>query len=1192
MRPVEFRILGPLEVVDDAGEPVDLGGPKQRAVLTILLVERGRVVSVERLIERLWGDEPPSSAVGSLQAYVSNLRRALEPDRSAGAKASVLVTQAPGYRLDVPEDAVDVTRYERLVAEGEAALARGDVDRAASALRSARSLWRGAPLADVAYESFALGEVERLEELRLVGVEAWARTELLAGRHAAVVGELEALVMANPLRSQLRRDLMLALYRSGRQADALRVYKEGRAVLRDELGVEPDADLQALEEQILLQSPDLDWVPPAAAAGAGAGAGAHPPTQSESSARFGTGTPIVLEDRDTGPPLVGRDRELAVLDKALIESASGRGRIVLVAGEPGIGKTRLAEAVVERARARGSLVGWSRSFEAEGVPAFWPWVQIVRGVAERVADDALRGAAGTGAGEIARLVPELAPRLGVADPEPSTGRFAVYDAVSRLLVGLSAAAPIVVVLDDAQWADVASLRLLEYVAGEIRSARVLVVTAFREAEQGESLGATLATLAPLPHTERIAVGGLPEGDVGRIVAGVLDREPDAELVSVVAQRTGGNPFFVRELVRLIESGSGESDVVPPTVREVIDRRLARLPDAVRALLSAAAVAGREFDVRVAASVASLSEDDALDAIDDAVAARLVDEGDVIGRYAFAHALVQETIVASLSRTRRARLHAALADLLLPRAEAGHPELLPEVAHHALEGALPGREANAVALAAKAAGVAIRGLAFEDAADLCERALAIAGRLPDSDPVRFDLQLALGWARRDGGDDVAGRAALRDALETARRLDDADRFARASIGFSGSVWWSWWTDLGYVDADAVAALEEAVERLPTAPSRRRVEVLGRLASQLYFDPTARARREAASREAVDAARALGDDRTLANALVHRHAAIWEPGRPAERFEIAVELTEIGRRLRWPATQLLGHQLQYSAALERNDGREFEAQVVAADEFAARTAPHLRIHQDWAESMVALLRGDLAAAERIMNAVFESTARWDPAEAMRTWATHIGQLRYDQGRFAELVEPLRNLSSTEEVATGWQSGLVLMLAADGRVDEARAEWKALLAMEDAPDDSNLSWLFNDGLRAEAAYLLGDRDVAATLLDRLTPLLGLNIVLFTRELYAGPVSLCVGSLESCLERWPDAIAHLTQAVDETSALGARSWRARSLLRLGEALAASGDTASGQRAADVLAEARREAETLGMSALARRAAEVVPSS
>jgi predicted ATPase len=168
----------------------------------------------------------------------------------------------------------------------------------------------------------------------------------------------------------------------------------------------------------------------------------------------------VWEDRDTGPPLVGRDRELAVLDKALIESASGRGRIVLVTGEPGIGKTRLAEAVVDRARGRGSLVGWSRSFEAEGVPAFWPWVQIVRGVAERVADDILVAAAGAGAGEIARLVPELAPRLAVSEPDPSTGRFAVYDAVSRLLVGLSATAPIVVVLDDAQWADVASLRRL------------------------------------------------------------------------------------------------------------------------------------------------------------------------------------------------------------------------------------------------------------------------------------------------------------------------------------------------------------------------------------------------------------------------------------------------------------------------------------------------------------------------------------------------------------------------------------------------------------------------------------------------------------------------------------------------------------------------------------------------------------
>ncbi len=258
---IEFRLLGQVEAWRD-GSRVELGGRKQRAVLSALLVRAGRVVSQDQLIDDLWPDEPPARAAATVQVFVSNLRRALEPERPRGTPSTVLVTSAPGYVLSADPGAIDAHEFLRLVDEGRAALADEDADRAARLLARASALWRGPALADVADAPFAQAEAARLEELRLGCVEDRVDAELALGHHTGVVAELEQHVAAHPLRERARAQLVLALYRCGRQADALAGYATGRRILRDELGLEPGAPLQALHRSVLAQDPELAWAPP------------------------------------------------------------------------------------------------------------------------------------------------------------------------------------------------------------------------------------------------------------------------------------------------------------------------------------------------------------------------------------------------------------------------------------------------------------------------------------------------------------------------------------------------------------------------------------------------------------------------------------------------------------------------------------------------------------------------------------------------------------------------------------------------------------------------------------------------------------------------------------------------------------------------------------------------------------------
>jgi DNA-binding SARP family transcriptional activator len=741
-------MLGSLEVLD-GGRPLPLGRPKQRVVLAVLLVHANRVVGLDRLVEELWGEAAPPQAIGSLQAYVSHLRRLLDPGRSARTPARVLVSQPPGYRLVVAPEDLDAARFQALAAEGHRLLEAGEHARAAEALAEALGLWRGPVLADIADAPFAQAERARLEELRVVALEDRAAAELALGRHAMVAAELEQLAAAHPFRERLHGLRVLALYRSGRQAEALGAYQAASGLLRQELGIDPAPWLRRLEAEILNQAPELDWSP-----------ATGPPVDLPEPPPAGEPAPQAGGEW----PLVGREAQLAAFEATLAGASAGRGRVVLVAGEPGIGKTRLAEEVARRAAAGGFGVAWGRCHEGQGAPPFWPWVQVLRGVLAGAAPDRLQAVLGPSAPELAQLLPELAEVVEAAPAAPvldvEAVRFRLCHATTSALRRLAAGRPLLLVIDDLQWADAASLRLLTMLAGELGAARLLVVGTYRDVDgdRGGALADALATLARQPPVERMALGGLDRAEVARVIAAELGAEPDRRLVRLVHERTDGNPFFVVELVRLLGSerrldgkaataGAVVSPAVPVGVRDVLRRRLARLPEQTNAVLVVAAVAGRAFDLDTVQALTGLDDDAALEAIEAALLSGLVvEDPDAVGRFRFAHALVQEAIYEEVSRARRARLHARVGHALATRQDQHGGDLALELAHHFwLAASVEGAEAVLPYLLA-GADQALSRAAHEDAERQLERALEVLGTMrqsPERARSELGVQLRLG-----------------------------------------------------------------------------------------------------------------------------------------------------------------------------------------------------------------------------------------------------------------------------------------------------------------------------------------------------------------------------------------------------------------------------------------------------------------
>ncbi|MEV0810254.1 BTAD domain-containing putative transcriptional regulator [Micromonospora sp. NPDC050200] len=1099
---VLIRVLGSFGA-EVNGESVPLGGPRQRGVLALLVTARGQVVSVDRMIEDLWRGEPPSRALASLQAYVSNLRRLLEPGRPPRTPARLLVSASPGYALRLPPESVDAWRFEDLLDEARTFT---EPQAARARLAEALGLWQGPAFAEVADEAWAAAETARLNELRLVARELHVAAGLRTGDPAPVVPEAERLTRDEPLREEGWRLHALALWSSARQADALATLRRARATFADDLGLDPGPDLVALEEAILAQRIDIlrTAVPPPPHATPPHDASPHDARLHDASPHRATSHDATLH---RAASFVGREGELAALVSAAGEAAADGARVALVTGEAGLGKSTLLEHLGAQLERDGWLVAAGRCPEVDGAPPAWAWVEALRAVAAPVPP-----------GEFAEdLAPLLSDSMPV-DSDAAAGRFRLRRAVWGWLAAAATERPVAVVLDDLHWADTTTLELLGGGVG-VR-APILVVAAYRPDESEhltETLGA-LARTAPL----RIALPGLDGAAVAELVR--AESEADDATVAGIAERTGGNPFYVRESARLL-NGEGALvalSAVPEGVRDVLRRRLARLPDGAVPVLRLAAVAGRESPVDVLVQAADTGEDGVLDALDAGVITGLLDEPGP-GRVRFVHALVRDTLAADLSRLRAARMHARIAEALEGTGD------ITALAHHYARAGSP----KAVGYCVRAAELAEARYAHDVAATLLADAVANSAE-PEE---RINLFGRLLRAQIRAGAVAAARDTRRQAVELAESLGHDDLMIAAFTAWTEPTPWQA-RAYGTVDRPIVDRLGRLLKRTDLAPEVRS-RLLTAYADELAGedDPTVME----AAREALDLAT---DPRLRAAALqVLARASGGTPGQD----EAWRELLEIGLKHDLPVYRVTGLLNQATGAAAANDPATLREAVGEALRLA-RTyrMPEAVGVAEIALATLVLIEGRFAEAERLYTEATERMERAGSGHAAGFLRLALAAIWLNDGTLGDHLDEVCALHETFGPMVA--DLLALALHAAGRDDEAR---RARTSPGPSPIRPDFYFTFLTTLRAMAVTALNDTGpidsdaaeecYAALLPHRDGPPAGATSL----SLAVRPAAHTLGELALLLGRDDEAAAHFARAASIADRWNAPHWAAEARSR-----------------------------------------------
>ncbi len=1062
-------VLGSAQAVL-AGQPVDLGTRKQRALVAALAMGHGRPVSVDSIIDLLWPESPPPGVMGTLQAYVAGLRRALEPDRAARAPSSVLVTVAPGYALRVGEDDLDTARFDRAVSRAHRRLGqvtrlhetRGltqeeltavvqDVDRALGE-------WRGLPFLELEDAPSAVAERARLEELRLVALEVRAVAALELGQHATVAAELEALTGAYPLRERLWGLRALALTRAGRQADALEALREVRGVLADELGLEPGPELRELQSAVLRQDEALDWQPSRVgvpSAPAGEPAGPRHPAQGApaASSRIQSSVPTLPPW-----PLVGRDEQLAELTDALAQAESGVPTLAALVGEPGIGKSRLSAELAARALARGVTVLLGRCSQDDGAPPLWPWQQVLRGLGRDLPTDP----------------------AGATD-EDGGGRFRTWEAIAREVVEASAQRTLLVILDDLHWADVASLRVLRLLGESLQSGRLLVLGTWRShPEPTDALLDAVETFARR-HAVRLDLHGLTATEASRVVEAVSETTPSAAEAAALRRRTDGNPFFLVEYARLAREGGDLSGLVaetnpPSAVHDVLVRRLRLLPDPSLVVLRWAALLGRQFDLATLAAVSGLGEEEVLDRLDPALTAGLVRD-DGIDRYLFGHALVRDTIEATSSATRRARGHAKVAEVLA----AGPSGRETELARHWLA-AGPAYAARAWLAAVGAAAVARRLHAYEESADLLRSALATMPQDPDATPrERYDVLMDLADAQRWSGDWKGLVVTAEAAVAVADELGDVELLGRAATATAvGALWQS--GPHGMVNEVVVGALRRTLAGLSGHDGALRCRAMLSLALEIYYGSTFEERRALVD-EGLAMARRLGDEALLLDACQLAYVALWCQRTAPERRELVTEAMGLAHRLGNERASVVATTLRAVVAGELGLPSEmWEHAAVGRDWSQRLRLPYGLIVVDSLELPWLAMAGRFEECESTLERIVHLDQQMSLDQTEDATLGALMSLRLWQGRGAETAELLVQMQDQSPLPLTHIVALFLLRAGQ----ESRAREYVRAHPQDLDHDdwfSMLAWCS----AGEVALHLGDHALAAAAYARLAPYAG---------------------------------------------------------------------------------------------------------
>ncbi|MBD0349508.1 MAG: AAA family ATPase, partial [Thermoleophilia bacterium] len=850
------------------------------------------------------------------------------------------------------------------------------------------------------------------------------------------------------------------------------------------------------------------------------------------------------------PPgvFVGREAELAALGEGLEAALAGHGRLFLLVGEPGIGKSRLAEEVARRANERGATLLVGRCWEAGGAPAYWPWVQSLRSYIEGLEPAELRTQLGAGAADIAQIIPEIRERLPGL-PEPSLdeegARFRLFDTAARFLRNAAAVRPLVLILDDLHAADEPSLLLLRFVATELARSRVLVVGTYRDVDPAVSdpLGSTLAELARERVTHRLQLAGLTAVDVGRYIELSVQTRPTPELVETISAETEGNPLFLGEMIRLLaaegrltdaDAGVSSSLGIPQGIRDVIERRLRRLSEQCKRVLTLASVLGREFGLDALEHVADVREHELLEALDEAVTARILTSvPGAPGRLRFAHALIRETLYERMTELRRVHLHRQVGTTLEAAYAADAEPHLAELAHHFWSGQDFGK---ALDYSRRAGDRALGLLAYEEAERLYLNALdAFEIASPGDHALHCALLVALGEARSRAGDADGARDTFFTAAELARRQRLPRWLALAALGYGGRLVFA----RAGNDPRIVPLLEQALETLDDADEALRARLLARLAGALRDEPSP-ARRKALSAEGLALARTLSDGATLAYALDGRVAALLGPHDHAEQIELATELIAVGAQVGDTERAVFGHLYRAHAHLYSADpaaaDADFAAATSLADELRVPTAFWL---VEASAAMRALLDGRFTDAEQLIERARAVGARAQSLESLAAHSVQRYLLLRHQDRVQEVEDELEQAAAAFPARPVCRCVLASARALIGKEGDAGELFANLAADEFRTIPQDMEWLFAASVLAELCNRFADREAAAALYELLLPWEH-STATDLPEGSLGSVARGLGLLAGTLGRYDEAERHFRVAADVNARLRSPVWLA----------------------------------------------------
>jgi DNA-binding SARP family transcriptional activator len=1192
--PLEIRVLGPVEIACE-GRAVDIGGVKARALVARLLIDRGLVVSVDRLVDSLWGDHEGDGAEIALRSTISRVRKRL---REAGAPEDVIVTRAPGYALDAPADVTDAHRFEQLVAEGRRQLSRRRPREATRLLREAQSLWRGQAYSEVRDEPFARAEARRLEELLLAATEARIDAELTMGHHESLIGELESLTGANPMRERLWSQRMLALYRCGRQAEALRVFQDLRSILVAELGIDPGHDVTWLEHAILTQEPGLHFPVPPEHEDETAGSG---PEVDSTPYRFR------LPPAPNESPFVGRTDESNLLGEWWESVRRGEGRLLLVDGDPGIGKTRLVVELARAVDADGALVLWGRCDE-DPVAPFQPFAEALSRYFQSVSADRISHMPDWQLTELSRLVVRLreyVPALEEEAGDPESERYRFFEAVTATLNQWSGRRTMLLVVDDLQHADQPTLLLLRHVLRSIDDARFGIIGIYNDTEvqPDHRLRSMLADFRSVHPVATVHLEGLSPSAVEELAQNWPGVPSD--LVPQLCRLTDGNPLFLDEMLRQLryraDEHGGEGDApVPPNlnppeaIRELVARRVSRLPEDVIYLLQAAAVAGAQCEAGIVAEAAGLSPGQRLDAFDRAEESRLLRRiGDEIhDHYAFTHALVRDAIYDELLRGRRVRYHHQIA----VATEVAHADALDsyvnELALHFSMGAALGDADKAIHYCMAAGEQALRLLAFEEAVGHFSRSLDVAEQFGSHDrALRCDALVALAEAQNRAGDAVHADENFEKAASLARAMGDAERLAAAALR-AGPL-----SYLGIVGANEqqVQLLEEASAALAPEDSHLRAMVMARLGLVTVYSarvpaPDMLDRALALSTEAVAMARRLGDRSALGYALNARMHALWGIEPAPERLAIGIELGEIADDVGDELLALHGHMWCNRELLAQGD---VDAVADEIARFASRGAgPVHPLEVSYAynvAAMMALVTGDFESGESLGQRALEAAGGHNEL-ALSFYGVLMAWTWWQRDELGSVMDVFTAVieEAPADYSTVW-AGLALVRAELGETEEALAQLHTLskLGWEHIARDPSEGVSVAFVAAACGTIGVAARDVALRVYEVMRPYAGTAIVV------RGPAAACLGPADQylgLLAATADDLAlaevHFEAALRLARRMRSAPFVAAAEVELARTLRRRG-RGDAERVALLLRSAEESALRMGLRRLARMAAE-----